>query len=195
MADPNYRGGLAFGLIMNQIKDLLRKEKAIVYGFTNPVSHKLFSKVLATYFLIKTKHPVYSLIIEPGELLNTPNFVKTAVGTVTRGLTRTRLGLAGSHNINVDMADVIPEEVSRLWEEVRQEYHLIFKRDAAYLNWRFCQVPQGPCQIWLAQDGQGLAGYLVTAVADAGTRPKPLSWIGWCRLKDRRSSRPFWTKP
>jgi hypothetical protein len=167
MADPNYRGGLAYGPIMDQMVDLLRNQHKILYGFTNPVSHSLFKKVFDDVILIADEHPVYSLILDPGDLLKAPNFVKSALGSVSRGVTQTRLGLTQSHgHIHVATTDVIPEEVGRLWEEVRREYHLIFKRDADYLNWRFLQVPQGPCRIWLAEeDGQGLAGYLVASLA------------------------------
>jgi hypothetical protein len=179
MADPNYRGGLAFRFILNHVKDLLRNEKIIAYGFTNPVSHKLFYKIFRDILLIDTEHPVYALILDPGDLLNTSDFVKTALGSVARGLAKTRLGLTGSHNFRVEEADVIPEEVNRLWAEVCQEYHLIFKRDADYLNWRFRHVPQGSCQIWLAEDGQGLAGYLVTALARRPDKTKGfiMDWL------------------
>ena len=179
MADPNYRGGQAYGPIMEQMKDLVYNQKVILYGFTNPVSHGLFTKIFEDVILIKTDHPVYSLILDPGDLIKSPDFVKTALGSVARGLTRTKLGLARNSRIRVDMTDVIPEEVNSLWEGVRQEYHLIFKRDAAYLNWRFWQVPQGPCQIWLAEDGQGLAGYMVTVLAKRPDKTKGfiMDWL------------------
>jgi hypothetical protein len=179
MADPNYRGGQAYGPIMEKIEDLGHNQKVILYGFTNPVSHSLFKKIFGEWAMIEADHPVYSLVLDPGTLFKSPDFLKAALGGVSRGLVRTRLGLAGTHKLKVTLADVIPGEVGRLWEEVRREYHLIFKRDADFLNWRFLQVPQGPCQIWLAEDGQGLAGYLVTALARRPDKTKGfiMDWL------------------
>ena len=165
MADPNYRRGKAYRLILNQIIDMVRQKKLNLFGFTNEVSYHLFKKIFKDELLIDVNQPVYSLIVDPGELIELPDMIKSAVGTVTRGLTRGRLSLARPGKIHVEMIDSIPEDVGVLWDDFQKDYYWVLKRDTAYLKWRFQDAPQGLYQTWIAKDGSQMIGYMITALA------------------------------
>ena len=172
MADPNYRGGGAYRPILKLVKDMVLNQNKVLYGFTNDVSHALFGKVFKDETIISIKQPSYSLIINPGDMIKAPDFIKTLIGKVTRGIVQARLSLAGTGKIQVEMTDTIPEEVNQLWEEVQKDYYGILKRNSENLKWRFQKAPQGHYQIWLARLNGSLAGYMVTALAKTPHKTK-----------------------
>ena len=164
MADPRHRGSKAFFLLFKQTTEMSRNQKLLMYGFANNVSYALFKKFYQDIILIDVDHPVFSLVIKPGDLLKAPDFIKTAIGKVTRGIVQARLSLTGTGDIQVEMADRIPDDVNQLWDEVQKEYYWILKRSSDYLKWRFQKAPQGNYQVWLAKVNGCLAGYMVTAL-------------------------------
>jgi GNAT superfamily N-acetyltransferase len=59
-----------------------------------------------------------------------------------------------------------PEEVEQLSRAVEPGFEFMLRRDAPYLNWRFCQAPSGLHRILGAFDGTGrLSGYAVVQLA------------------------------
>jgi len=65
----------------------------------------------------------------------------------------------------------------RLWEQVRDQYPAICRRDAAALNWRYRRHPEGDYQVITTGDGEPLRGYCVLLTYDKGRRR-------WAKLVD-----------
>jgi hypothetical protein len=181
MADPDYRGGRAYGRILKQIDEMIFKQKLLLYGFTNDVSHALFKKRWRgrNIIIVDVDHPVYTLVVNPGDLLKMPTFIKTGIGLVTRKMSQVRLSLAGTGEMQVEMTDDVPEDVDQLWEEVQKDYYWILKRNSTKLRWRFQKAPQGHYQIFLARVNGSLAGYMVTALAKRSNKIKGfiMDWL------------------
>lgn len=51
-----------------------------------------------------------------------------------------------------------------LWEQARNEYQAITRRDRATLNWRYRQHPDTAYQVLTVEDHEGLRGYLIYSV-------------------------------
>lgn len=58
----------------------------------------------------------------------------------------------------------------RFWDAMRQAYPAICRRDAALLDWRYRQHPEGPFQVLILEDAAGLRGYTVIRAAETGGR-------------------------
>jgi hypothetical protein len=162
MADPEYRGGVAFGWIMDIIIDLMVKQKVILYGFTNDVSHALFRKKLRNSILLDIERPLMSLILNPGKLIPAPEKFRAAAGAVTQGIINARMAFVASRGISVELTDKVPDGIEQLWDAVKDDYPFRLIPSPDYLRWRF-QSARDDYQIWVARKNNRLAGYLVTS--------------------------------
>jgi len=53
------------------------------------------------------------------------------------------------------------EEADHFWENIRDYYNLMFKRDSSYLNWRYCDPRAGSFKVFSAVAGDKMCGYCV----------------------------------
>ena len=73
-----------------------------------------------------------------------------------RGLVRGR----GGEKL-VERADSFGDEADSLWGKVKDNYRFAVRRDADYLNWRYCDSRVGGYEIRKTYDGDRLIGYCV----------------------------------
>jgi hypothetical protein len=55
-------------------------------------------------------------------------------------------------------------EADVFWEKIKDHYYLMFKRDATYLNWRYCDPRAGGFNVYEAVSDNEMCGYCVTFV-------------------------------
>jgi GNAT superfamily N-acetyltransferase len=85
----------------------------------------------------------------------------------------------------VRVLERFPDAVDALSAVVEARYAWMVRRDAAYLNWRFCAAPSGVFEVLGAFDGDGrFHGYAVIQ------KPKPNEPIGY--LVDALAAEPLW---
>nr|WP_319395757.1 GNAT family N-acetyltransferase [uncultured Desulfobacter sp.] len=178
MADPEYRGGVAFGWIMDIIIDLMVKQKVILYGFTNDVSQVFFRKKLGKYILLDIDRPLMSLILNPGKLIPAPEKIRAAAGFVTKGIINARRAFVSTTGISVEQTNKVPDGIEQLWNTVKDDYPFRLIPDPDYLRWRF-QSARDDYQIWVARENNRLAGYLVTSLKKRNDKIKGylVDWI------------------
>ncbi|NDY73896.1 hypothetical protein DO021_19360 [Desulfobacter hydrogenophilus] len=178
MADPKYRGGVAFGWIMDIMRDLVITQKKMVYGFTNEVSHVVFRKIFKKYLLIDVNRPLIALVLNPGKLIKVPEGLRAAAGLVTENIVNARMAFVSSKGILVERTDTVPDDIEQLWDAVKDDYPFRLIASPDYLRWRF-QGSQDQYQIWVAKKNNRLAGYLVTSLKKKNDKIKGylVDWV------------------
>jgi hypothetical protein len=182
MVAPEYRGGKAYGAISKQILEFTRGET--VFGFTNPVSHKLFKRLLKDIIKIDSNIPVFICLLDGGYVVKSNKWIKSLVGSITRFVHKIRLKIPRNTNILVQKAGNIGDEFDQLWEDVGCEYAFILNRGKDYLRWRYVSSPTRKYQIWKALEEGRLVGYLVTATKYESNRTKAFL-IDWLVSRNR----------
>ncbi len=163
MAAGAYRGGGAYSLILNEINNLIRETP--VFGFTNPISHKLFKQSLTKYVKIDSAIPIYTSIIHAGYLVPYHRRVKHIIDKMTRMIHRIRLLFSSGRRVSVRQTDRIDDAFDYLWTEVSEEYTCIQHRGKEYLDWRYMSGIGRKYQVWKAEEYGRLVGYMVTTVS------------------------------
>jgi GNAT superfamily N-acetyltransferase len=79
-------------------------------------------------------------------------------GISKSGLTRDHT----SHSLRIDKVARFDDAFDAFWARVGQKYPVALVRDAAWLNWRYKDVPTRDYRALAAYDGQRLVGYAVT---------------------------------
>lgn len=178
MADPEYRGGVAFGGIMDILNDLLITQKRILYGFTNEVSSVVFRKFFRKCILIDVNSPLLSLILNPGKLIKAPEGIRAAAGLITENIVKMRMAFVSSKGISVELTDKVPDDIEQLWDVVKDDYPFRLISSPDYLRWRF-QSSQDQYQIWVAKENGRLVGYLVTSLKKRNDKIKGylVDWV------------------
>ena len=148
MAASEYRGGKVYGAISERIMELIRGET--VFGFTNPVSHRLFKNLVKDFIKIDADIPVFVSFIDGGYAVRSNKLIKSIVGSVTRIAHKMRLKIPGNKNVLVQNASNIGDEFDQLWEDVSSEYAFILNRSKDYLQWRYISAHTRKYQIWKA---------------------------------------------
>ena len=177
MAASEYRGGKVYGAISERIMELIRGET--VFGFTNPVSHRLFKNLVKDFIKIDADIPVFVSFIDGGYAVRSNKLIKSIVGSVTRIAHKMRLKIPGNKNVLVQNASNIGDEFDQLWEDVSSEYAFILNRSKDYLQWRYISAHTRKYQIWKAIEGERLVGYLVTTVKHESDRTRGflIDWL------------------
>ncbi len=67
----------------------------------------------------------------------------------------------GQHRIRIGKIDRFDDRFDSFWEESSRGYDMITVRDAAFLNWRYCDIPNRTYQIFAATYQGKLRGYIV----------------------------------
>lgn len=75
----------------------------------------------------------------------------------------TRLVDARVEYYSVEEVDRFPVDMDAFWDSVNKRYGNLLVRDAAYLNWRFCDNPDN-YTVFLFRDDQAIVGYIVTKI-------------------------------
>ena len=177
MADPEYRGGKVYSLISRQILEIAKRET--VFGFTNPISHRLFKNLLSDYIKIDADVPVFVSLLDGGYAVRSDIFIKSIIGNLTRFFHKMRLKIPGYKDILVQKTDAVEDDFDSLWEDVGYEYGFILYRGKDYLRWRYISSNTVKYQIWKALEKGRLVGYLVTAIRNEshGKKAFLMDWL------------------
>nr|WP_321403141.1 hypothetical protein [uncultured Desulfobacter sp.] len=171
LAHPEYRGGVAYGYIMDVMKDLLFNQKVFLFGFVNNASYTVYKKYFEKQMFIDENTPVSSLILRPGKLIRAPEAVRAAAGCVTETVVKARIRLFSSKEISVTKAHELPGDIELLWEKIKDDYPYRLVQDMDYLRWRFQDSPDH-YQFWIARQNNQLAGVLVTTLVKRADKVK-----------------------
>jgi GNAT superfamily N-acetyltransferase len=151
------------------------EDVALALGLT-PSSYPLFKKL---GFKDVGPIPFYQKVLDPaavarkrlGSLLG-----PLAAPFLALGL-RLRMGAEPlpPKDVAVSAATAFTAEYDALWERARGSYAMCVRRDAAYLRWKYLEIPHREYQIREARRGNQLVGYAVSREQDYhGLR---LGWI------------------
>jgi hypothetical protein len=178
MTHPEHQGQSFFRDILKQFISLL-DQKEIVWGFTNPVSHKMFRKHLREFLRVDDSIPVLIFMVNPLSSLPIPKPIARFSGPIFRALHRLFLRFRRSKHINVELAQEIGEDFDQLWEEVRKDYYWIQNRGKDFVKWRYTSNPMRKYQIWKASEGKRLVGFLITTIKEEGNNRRGflLDWL------------------
>jgi len=84
-----------------------------------------------------------------------------AVNRIKRVFSRNERRLSGYTLKRVSRFD---DRVEVLWDKVKNEYDFIVVKSKEYLNWRYCDHRGGDYQVWVAENDEGILGYLVVRI-------------------------------
>jgi GNAT superfamily N-acetyltransferase len=73
---------------------------------------------------------------------------------------------------NMVEVDRFGSEIDELWDRTRDEYSVIFPRDARFLNWRFVDCPEPTYRRFVAKRGGRTVGYVVLRRAEPVELPQ-----------------------
>ncbi len=182
MAHPDYRGGRVYGRLYQQAKELMADR--IVFGYTNEVSHRVFAAFLGRTIKLDVAAPVLVSPIRAGQLAGLPRPVKDWLDFLSRSLNRLRFSGKTSGPIEAARTGEIDADFDRLWREAADRFPAVFRRDRAYLTWRYLDAPGGGFQVWRADEAGRLVGYMITAIAGSGKRKRGFI-VDWLVLPER----------
>lgn len=92
------------------------------------------------------------------------------VGKMLFGRVRRRGFSTASPTLRVKSVTSFDERVDRLWERTRDAFDLILVRDRQHLNWRYCDPRAGVFRVRAVEDGDELAGFMVTGSIGRGAQ-------------------------
>jgi predicted N-acetyltransferase YhbS len=84
-----------------------------------------------------------------------------AVNRVNRAFSGNKRSFSGYTLKKISRFD---DRVEVLWDKVKDEYDFIVVKSKEYLNWRYCDPRGGDYHIWVAEDDEGILGYLVLRI-------------------------------
>jgi len=135
MTHPNYRGqGLFPILARNTYERMTKSGMAMVYGFPNAMSHRGFIKDLGW-----------------ADIYEIPTFRLPLSGAVS-------LPAPGPALVELQQFD---KRFDLLWEQVKDDFPVVTKRDQRHLQWRYVDNPIERFRILAYGDADSLLGYAV----------------------------------
>lgn len=93
-----------------------------------------------------------------------------AGGLVLDAWSRIRHPTIAPRGIRVDEAASFDAGADRLWDTIKDYHNIWTVRDAAYLNWRYVDIPHVENLIFTVREGNDLLGYLVFNFQDPDRR-------------------------
>jgi len=183
MVAPKFRGGKAFGFIMKRI-DMEIIKKIFIFGFPNPISHKLFLIFFGKYKAIDTNISIFVSVVNAGVFINSIKPVKKIAGNISRSFQKLHLRINRNKRILVQQVKAIGDEFDKLWEDVSREYYWIQNRGKDYIQWRYQQHPIHKYQIWKATEDNRIVGYLITTINKEPDRVRGML-IDWLVSRNR----------
>ena len=183
MVDPEYRGGLALRAILKRIQSEI-VPKLVLFGFTNPISHKIFARYFKEFNPVQGNIPVFLSLVNAGSCLSTNRLIRSVANSVSRSIHKLRLTLHCNRNILVQQTQNVGDEFDRLWEDVSREYFWIQHRGKDFIKWRYTLDPTRKYQIWKATEGNRVVGYLVTTINQEPDKTRGL-FMDWLVSRKR----------
>lgn len=82
-----------------------------------------------------------------------------------RGPGRNGVTPAEARSWSVRAVETFDDRIDPFWDEARSAFDYVMTRDAAYLNWRYCDPRAGKYTVFLAEEGRSLLGYAAVQVS------------------------------
>lgn len=183
MVDSQYRGGSAFRTILRRIKSEIA-EKRMFFGFTNSVSHKIFSRHFKKIIKTDTNIPVFVALVNAGSQLQVSEPIRRMTDLACRSVHKLGSRFRCSKKITVQQIEHIGEEFDQLWNDLKTEHHWIQERGKDYLRWRYQLDPTHRYQIWAAREGKNLSGFLVSTINYEARKTRGL-FMDWLVSRNR----------
>ena len=100
---------------------------------------------------------------------------------------RTKRSLRRPEASTIVEVDTFGSEIDELWARTREDYPVIFPRDAQFLNWRFVDCPEPTYRLFVAKRGGRVVGYVVLRRAEPVELPHGLIVDLYAARQDRRT--------
>jgi len=184
MADPEHRGGSAYGMIMNRIKSEVSGKRTF-FGFTSPVTQKVFGRYFKDIEYVNLSIPVFTGVLNLGYLVSSNRFIRSTTGKLSQFFLKLRFNLGDNGGTLVRQDEEIGSEFDDLWADVSSDYFWIQNRGQEFIKWRYRSDPTREYQIWKASERGKLVGYLVTTINRGSNRNKGLL-IDWLVCRERQ---------
>lgn len=164
---PEWQGRGIFGRLLRDACDLSAKEgMAFTFALPNQSSYPVF---LRTGFADIGSAP---LLIKP---LNPQRLVRKATGNRLLGAAAWPASLIwhqpaagrreGSGQAEIVRVEKFDDSFTAFWERVRNRFPVMIVRDAAYLNWRFVDIPIRKYVCFAARAEDEVRGFIALRVA------------------------------
>jgi len=109
--------------------------------------------------------------VTPLEMINIKNVAHEKLGLVKglgykilQKINRNRGNKLGNIDTIIKEINKFGDEANVLWENTRNSYNFIVKRDAEWLNWRYCASDGGDFKVFASFSDSVLMGYCVTRI-------------------------------
>ncbi len=119
---------------------------------------RLSGTTVARFVAYKTAHKARLAPI--ARLFNATRVGPALLGTVVTAAARRRG--RGATAFDIEEVAAFPPEMDAFWERVKPAYPAVFERTAAFLNWRYQEVPDLAYRCFLLRKDGEMRGYLVT---------------------------------
>jgi GNAT superfamily N-acetyltransferase len=162
---PDYRGSGLGLLLGNHVNEMLsRAGYKFTFSITGnpkliksmPRDHVVFPGDVLNYVKINDIDRQLKAYPMSNDLL-----VKVGFSLLKRVVKLKGLSRGGSDEQNVEKADSFGAEADSLWGEVEDNFRFAVRRNAEYLNWKYCDSRVGGYEIRKTYDGDRLTGYCV----------------------------------
>ena len=166
MTHPNYRRRGLFEILAKQVyREAGSDGIHIVYGFPNEFSHPGFIRKLNWFDISTTR-----IMVKP---INWGNVIRMRIDN--KFLSHIG-GIGGSlaskvfcrvkrvplmDDLAIRQVSSFDERINELWTKVSTQHHIMVVRNRDYLNWRYVAIPDVDYQIYIAERGEKICGYLV----------------------------------
>jgi hypothetical protein len=165
ITDENYRGQGMFPILAKKLySELGIKGIPITYGFPNKNSIRGFINKLEWIdiipFLLLVRPIKFKSLIKKVTNNALFSYFFGKIGDILWKL-RFIFKPVGDKSIIIRKIKKFDSIFDKLWQETRNEYNICVVRDQTYLNWRYVDKPEETYDIFVAEKGVNLLGYIV----------------------------------
>ena len=169
---PDFRRqGVISHLVRRALEDSPRLGAAFCFGAPGPNLKGAWRKFgvdmigQASPLMIKPLD-LGAILVQRGIKMHTIHWLASAGYKLIAPFLRRRQFHRPDPDLKVSEVASFDERFDRFWDRVKQKYHTLWVRDAAFLQWRYKDVPLKPARCLAATDRQG---EIVAYIAFRGT--------------------------
>jgi GNAT superfamily N-acetyltransferase len=161
--DPDYRR-MGVSRTMGGLRREVHIENGVrvaLHYTTNPIVIKNSINQKRPPF--PTKFEKYFFVLNPARYFK-DNFWKKIAYRVFLNFNKLRQGSRAQ--VKIKQITAFNDQIDEFWNNIKDDYNFIIKRDQEYLNWRYCDDRAGNYTIFIAQENERIIGYLVLGIID-----------------------------
>jgi hypothetical protein len=177
MTDPDFRGKV-YGFIMRKVRTIPSTQ--ILFGFTNPVSHRIYEGVFRRTLRINTTLPNYGIVFNPNVLIPLPSAFSKVCSSIARALYSLFLRRQRrNRSITIAPTNTVGKEFDVFWQNLTKEYVWLQDRGSDYISWRFIHAQSQSYILLKATEESKLVGYIVVSAMETKKGKKGLigDWL------------------